>query len=664
MTSLTSQIPRVPARRPAVPLALAAIAGASLGGLLPVAAWVGLLVPALALLTLALRRAGASQPERRASKALVGLTLLAAGCLVGLAAALERRALPSRPQPSAPWPGPCRLEGTVLSELAWGPGPRRSWLVASGPHRVWLEGTGENEGALRPGARLIALGRFAPPTVAVDPGSWDSWSRMARLGASWRFVAARVVEREAGRGLGALRASCHAALRARLDGALRGARRAIAGAALLGERAPLPPEDAAAFDAAGATHVLSISGLHVGLVAALALAALRAVGLGSRAQRLAAGALVIAFLALVGPAAPTLRATAAGVIALLGPARGDGWNRLAAGLAVVLALDPLAPGDLGCLLSFGTVAAMALIAAPLGARRAGWVAGCAIPFAASAGLVAVLLGVVPLAALPTGPAVVALSGVLLAAGLAGLALGIVAPAAGAPLLALTDQVTGLLLEVVRWGAAALPPARMVPPAAVTPWVAIGLLALAAVRAERRGPRWRALLAAGLLVAAAAVLPRPPGAPASLGWRAPAPGEQRVLLRRGGRALLVGAGGTTAAVGDPPARWSRWLAAAAHATSAPRVRWRGAPAPRPRGVRLIRIGDDALLASAPGWRALLVRAPTALLRAARRLPREALAVDVLAAGPRAPVHLERLRTIARPRRVLRGRAPEEACSADR
>lgn len=659
---MTSLNPRVPARRPAVPLALASLAGAALGGLLPVAAWIGLLLPALSSLGLALWRAGADRPERRASGLLVGLMLAVAGCLVGLASALERRALPARPQASAPWAGPCRLEGTVVSELAWGPGSRRSWLVASGAHRVWLEGTAENEGALRPGARLSALGRFAPPAAALDPGGWDPWSRMARLGASWRFVATRVVEREAGRGLGALRASCHAALRARLEASLRGARRAIAGAALLGVRAPLPPEDAAAFDAAGATHVLSISGLHVSLVAALALVALRAVGLGSRAQRLAAGALVLAFLALVGLAAPIVRATAAGVIALLGPARGDGWNRLATGLAVVLALDPLAPADLGCLLSFGTVAAMALIAAPLGERRAGWLAGCAIPFAASAALVAVLLGVVPLAALPTGPAVVALSGVLLAAGLSGLALGIVAPAAGAPLLALTDQVAGLLLEVVRWGALALPPARIVPPAALTPWLAVGLLALAAVRAERRAPRWRALLACGLLVAAAAALPRLPGAPASLGWRAPAPGEQRVLLRRRGRALLVGAGGATAAVGDPPVRWSRWLAAAAHATGAPRVHWPDAPAPRPRGVRLIRIGGDALVASAPGWRALLVRAPTALVRAAPRLPPAALAVDVLAAGPRAPVHLERLRAIARPRRSLTGPAADEASSA--
>ncbi|MCC5795567.1 MAG: DNA internalization-related competence protein ComEC/Rec2 [Chromatiales bacterium] len=116
----------------------------------------------------------------------------------------------------------------------------------------------------------------------------------------------------------------------------------------------------------GTTHLMAISGLHVGLVAGLAgglaAALLRALpaGPGARLLPIAAGLLAgTLYAALAGFALPTLRATAmlwtAGLLLAM-RVRPDPWQGMAVAVLAVLLVDPFATLQAGFWLSFAGVA--------------------------------------------------------------------------------------------------------------------------------------------------------------------------------------------------------------------------------------------------------------------------------------------------------------------
>jgi competence protein ComEC len=130
-------------------------------------------------------------------------------------------------------------------------------------------------------------------------------------------------------------------------------------------------EDWETLRATGTTHLISISGLHIGLVAgAAAWLARRGCGFGRRrwlapvdAAALCGLVAAIAYAALAGFSIPTLRALLMLAVVLArsllrrhGPAEGP----LAQAFAAVLAVDPLAPLFPGFWLSFLAVAALPL----------------------------------------------------------------------------------------------------------------------------------------------------------------------------------------------------------------------------------------------------------------------------------------------------------------
>jgi len=145
--------------------------------------------------------------------------------------------------------------------------------------------------------------------------------------------------------------------------------RGVLMALALGARDEVPPARSALLRATGTGHLLAISGLHVGLVAALAFAAaLRLWSLSAAAvrrlpaPRAAAWAALVAGLlysALAGFSIPTRRAfvTLAVVMGAVLLGRTAGRSRLwALALLVVLVLDPRAVLAPGFWLSFGAVA--------------------------------------------------------------------------------------------------------------------------------------------------------------------------------------------------------------------------------------------------------------------------------------------------------------------
>ena len=158
----------------------------------------------------------------------------------------------------------------------------------------------------------------------------------------------------------------------------------VIGALVVGDRSGLSREDKAMFAATGTSHLIAISGLHIGLIAALAYFLFRwgwrrFPGLCSRWPAAVAAApfamsAALAYAALAGFSVPTQRAlimlsiVMAGVI-LRRPV--SPFHVLGLALFAVVVWDPLSVVSAGIWLSFGAVGAI-LYLAPRSGGRFSW----------------------------------------------------------------------------------------------------------------------------------------------------------------------------------------------------------------------------------------------------------------------------------------------------
>ena len=322
---------------------------------------------------------------------------------------------------------------------------------------------------------------------------------------------------------------------------------------LWGERGALAPDLRAEFQDTGTVHVLVTAGLHLGVVAALALAILRFAGCGRISSSLATIAMLWAYAAFSGAHLPSLRAATMLSFALLARAAGRSaysWNGLAAAAIVVAALRPASVGSLSFALSFSCVAAIFAFARPLAAacERVGMpefvceLGGVALatqlgtwPLTASAFLV-----IAPYAPIANA-AVVPVVGVAMLAGFAELVLAPIP--LGAHLVANIERsLLDWILGSVRF-VAGLPFAHIVatPP---PPWTLV-VYDAALIAAAYAAHRARPAIAASLVLAASALCLWPPRAPAApLAITEIDVGQADALLIRTprGHAFLVDAGG--------------------------------------------------------------------------------------------------------------------------
>jgi len=216
------------------------------------------------------------------------------------------------------------------------------------------------------GDRLEIVGQAALPRAALNPGEFDfaAHERSRRVGC--RLFAefpqsVRVMVRgnkwSWQRLLAAMRSGGSAVLRQYIapDRAM------LASAVLLGTREQLDPDRNEGYLVTGTIHVLSISGLHVGILAALLFIPLR-MGLTPRTTSLVAVILLtFGYAALVNFEPPVTRATILVVAACLALWSGRtviGFNTLAAAGLVVLAMNPASLFLAGTQLSFLAVATM------------------------------------------------------------------------------------------------------------------------------------------------------------------------------------------------------------------------------------------------------------------------------------------------------------------
>lgn len=343
-------------------------------------------------------------------------------------------------------------------------------------------------------------GRLTKPPGATNPGGFDYAAFLARRGV-WATLAARRASdvRVIAPGGGSWPGRAAAYLRTLVQTAtgrhLAPGDAALMNGLLLSIRGSLSVDVVDAFSRTGAVHVLSTSGMHLGVLAATLTAVSGLLG-GALLPR-AATSLLIALLiwvyALAAGAGPAvIRSAVMLSVVLAAPLvrrEPDGLSALGAAAFGILLYQPLALYDAGTQLSFATVATL-LCWMPL-AERMVWpwepdltrraramrvvVLAFVVGVIAQAGswpLVAYHFNLFSLVAPIAGPPIGALSGMLLILGLGCVALGWAPAALGGWLF---WPLAGGGLAVLRWLALAFGAPSWAAVSVVSPPVALILV---------------------------------------------------------------------------------------------------------------------------------------------------------------------------------------------
>jgi competence protein ComEC len=223
--------------------------------------------------------AQAGGPLRTAFVALAVLAgSLAAGAL-GFTAAQLRDAAVAAPRLSAQI-GPVGVEGWVVDATMGASRPRLTLLVksiegvATPPRFVEISTT--PAGALQPGRSARCFAILGPPSGPLAPGAYDAafqayFERIGGTGFSYGACRPAMFDAPADR-LDALSlqiASLRRAVTETIAHASPGQGGALAAALVTGDRSLIDPETNRVFRDSGLGHMISVSGLHMGLVAGM-----------------------------------------------------------------------------------------------------------------------------------------------------------------------------------------------------------------------------------------------------------------------------------------------------------------------------------------------------------------------------------------------------------
>lgn len=362
---------------------------------------------------------------------------------------------------------------------------------------------------VRAGCRGAVTARFARG-AALDAG------RTLAIEGEWRRGTRRMIAPDGvlgvtrvtptGRVSGGVEFRVRNAL-ARASARLYGARAPLVDALVVGRRSGMDRELKNAFASSGLVHLLSISGFHIGLIAAWVVLVLRYSGVARVASLMVAASLATVYVAFLGWPAPAVRAVAmAWVLVWLR------WRQravqpealLAATGLVVLLLDPFAVLDLG-----GWLSVLSLWGAVRVARWAEAAGGAHWLWQSAASSVGATVATAPVTAWLLGavaPVGIALN--FIAIPVAAVAVpGVLASLLLAPIGVVSDALASgsgaalhLLELTARWGAR-VPMGHVVmnaEPVSALPWLL--LLALLCWATPRRGS---AGLASGRLLLAGA-----------------------------------------------------------------------------------------------------------------------------------------------------------------
>ncbi|MEO9171028.1 MAG: ComEC/Rec2 family competence protein, partial [Candidatus Baltobacteraceae bacterium] len=219
------------------------------------------------------------------------------------------------------------------------------------------------------GDRVVVRGRLEPFDGPRNPGEPSQREIERENGIDARIESAAILSRGAAPPSFALKiARIKTWALAQLQLRLGDPAAEILAGELWGERGSLPPDLRNEFQETGTVHILVTAGLHVGLVATLAIALCALLGVPRVHACAFAIACVWAFAVLSGLHIPSIRAATMASTALAARACGRAnvsWNALAAAAVVVVAVDPLDVTSVSFWLSFCCVGAIFALASEL-----------------------------------------------------------------------------------------------------------------------------------------------------------------------------------------------------------------------------------------------------------------------------------------------------------
>ncbi|MGI5840377.1 MAG: DNA internalization-related competence protein ComEC/Rec2 [bacterium] len=327
---------------------------------------------------------------------------------------------------------------------------------------------------LCPGDRIRLTGEIELAAAAANPGEFNYRAYLLRHGVQ-AVMRADAAERLVGTGPASLAFAWKNSLMRINTLTLPPDYAALLSGMLYGAREGVPVGLADRLRKTGATHIITVSGLHIGFIAGLTVFLGRLLRLSGRAAGVVTAVGVAFYIFIVGAAPPVLRAgvmTGAGVAGSLLGREKDRYASFAAAVLVVLAINPLYLFDTGFQLSFVTTFSLIHLAAYFAARlsflprRLRGLLGVAL--AAQLGIAPLLLyyffTVTP-AALPANLIIVPLAGVSVVLGFAAGLTGQICLGAAGALNAVNLVVLRLIIGVADF-CSRLPGAelRLTPPA--------------------------------------------------------------------------------------------------------------------------------------------------------------------------------------------------------
>ena len=221
------------------------------------------------------------------------------------------------------------------------------------------------------GDRLLLYAQPRIPSAADNPHQFDYRKHLRRRGILYTSHVPshgyRIVGHSNGGLLGRITSLRQAVVDIIQSSSLSPDERGIAEALFLGWDDDLAPETEVSFRTAGITHLLCVSGLHVGIVALLVGYCLFFLG-NSRRHRIIKGCIQIVvicfFVLLTGMAPGTVRAGLMFSLIVIGQmlfSRPPTLNAIAASAVILLAINPLSLFEIGFQLSYCSVVAIVVL---------------------------------------------------------------------------------------------------------------------------------------------------------------------------------------------------------------------------------------------------------------------------------------------------------------
>ena len=314
------------------------------------------------------------------------------------------------------------------------------------------------------GAIISALAVIRAPRGPQNGFDERRWLRRQGVHVVLRVDEWHVVGRRGG--VGGIADRLRAWLRRGSAPGLSGERRAVLEGVVLGDDAGLSDGLKTSFRRSGLYHLLAVSGQNVVLLAFGALGVVWLLGLPRAVGHVAALASIGAYVLAVGPQASVIRAAVSGIavsVAWLAARERDPWHTLLLAALVLLAWSPYELFDPGFQLSFAAVVAIFVAVGPALRVFEGYpvppklAAAVAVSTACSVATAPILwlqFGQVPLLGVVANALVEPVVGLLLGLGLVTACVDLIAPGAASVLASLNGWIAAYVAACARAVAAA------------------------------------------------------------------------------------------------------------------------------------------------------------------------------------------------------------------